>query len=97
MFHELALVMPVYNEEDCIEAVIDTWFAELNRLGIDFRMIVLNDGSRDNTAARLSRFADNESIQVVTKENSGHGPTILKGFQLAVEEAEWVFQVDSDD
>jgi dolichol-phosphate mannosyltransferase len=95
--HELALVMPVYNEDACIEAVIDAWYAELSRLGIDFRMIVLNDGSRDNTEARLSHFAGNEQIQVINKENSGHGRTILQGYRLAVAQAEWVFQVDSDD
>jgi len=93
----LALVMPVYNEEACIVAVVEAWHTELTRLGIDFRMIVLNDGSRDETAARLTRFAGSDRIQVVNKENSGHGPTILQGYRLAVEQAEWVFQVDSDD
>jgi len=93
----LALVMPVYNEEACIVSVVEAWHAELTRLDIDFRMIVLNDGSRDGTAARLARFAGRERIQVINKENSGHGPTILQGYRLAVEQAEWVFQVDSDD
>jgi dolichol-phosphate mannosyltransferase len=34
---------------------------------------------------------------VISKENSGHGPTILHGYRLAVDQAEWVFQTDSDD
>jgi len=97
MRNTLALVMPVYNEEACIVSVMEAWHAELTRLEIDFRMIVLNDGSRDGTAARLTRFAGRERIRVINKENSGHGPTILQGYRLAVEQAEWVFQVDSDD
>lgn len=95
--HELALVMPVYNEEACIKAVVDSWLAELDRLGIDFRMIILNDGSRDATATKLALFSTNGRIQVINKENSGHGPTILQGYRLAIAQAEWVFQVDSDD
>jgi len=70
---------------------------ELRRLDIDFIMIVLNDGSRDNTASRLAEFSGNDSIRVVNKQNSGHGPTILAGYHTAVDKAEWVFQVDSDD
>lgn len=97
MQHELTLVMPVYNEEACIAAVVDSWHAELTRLEIDFLIIVLNDGSRDATQERLAQFAGNPRVQVINKENSGHGPTILQGYRLAVEQAEWVFQVDSDD
>jgi hypothetical protein len=43
---ELALVMPVYNEEQCIAEVVQSWCEELVKLGIDFRMIILNDGSQ---------------------------------------------------
>lgn len=97
MNHNLVLVMPVYNEEACIVSVVEAWHAELIRLSIDFSMIVLNDGSRDETASRLARFAGHERIRVINKKNSGHGPTILQGYRLAVEQADWVFQVDSDD
>lgn len=94
--HELALVMPVYNEEECIVEVVQAWDNELIRLGIDSVMLVLNDGSRDSTRQKIARFEGNDRIRVVNKENSGHGPTILTGYGLAVEEAEWVFQTDSD-
>ena len=97
MSHELALVMPVYNEEACIARVVSSWADELARLGIDFRMIVLNDGSKDRTREELERFDDDPRIQVVHKPNSGHGPTILQGYRQAVREARWVFQIDSDD
>lgn len=94
---ELSLLMPVYNEEECIVEVVKSWYEELSRLKIDFVMIVLNDGSRDNTASRLTEFHGNDRIKVIDKQNSGHGPTILVGYHMAVDEAEWVFQVDSDD
>jgi len=93
---ELAVVMPVYNEEECIAEVVRSWCRELERLGVDFRMLVLNDGSRDGTAAALEIFATDRRVQVVNKPNSGHGPTILAGYRRAVDLAPWVFQCDSD-
>lgn len=97
MRYELALVMPVYNEEECIRGVVESWVSVLSSLRIDFRMIVLNDGSRDGTETALAALAGNRRIGVVNKANSGHGPTVLQGYREAVNLAQWVFQCDSDD
>jgi len=94
--YELALVMPIYNEEECITDVVNAWHDELLRLKIDFKMILLNDGSKDGTKEKLELFEGNPRIVVINKENSGHGPTILKGYHKADDIAEWVFQTDSD-
>lgn len=95
--YELMVVMPVYNEEACICGVVDSWIDELTRQGINFKLIILNDGSRDATAEKLAMYCGNSRVEVITKENSGHGPTILCGYHLAVSRAKWVFQTDSDD
>ncbi len=96
-FRELIVVMPVYNEAECIGAVIDDWSAALDKLGINFEILALNDGSRDETANVLSAYETDERVTVVNKANSGHGPTILAGYRAAALRADWVFQVDSDD
>ena len=96
MQYDVAVVMPVYNEEACIQDVVDDWLRELKSLGISFLMIVLNDGSKDNTKAVLEKFATVQNVRVINKQNSGHGPTILQGYHMAITEAEWIFQVDSD-
>jgi glycosyltransferase involved in cell wall biosynthesis len=64
---------------------------------LDFALLVLNDGSKDGTARALEAFQDDPRVRVINKQNSGHGPTILAGYRIAVEEADWVFQCDSDD
>jgi dolichol-phosphate mannosyltransferase len=94
---ELILVMPVYNEAECISGVVRQWRDAFERLAIDFELLVLNDGSKDETARELASFADDPRVRVVNKANSGHGPTILQGYREAVSRAGWVFQVDSDD
>ena len=93
---DLAVVMPVFNEEACIQPVLEAWLHELAELNISFRLLVLNDGSRDGTAPILDGMASPQ-LQVIHKANSGHGPTILHGYHAAVDLADWVFQVDSDD
>ena len=94
---ELIVVMPVYNEAECISAVLNDWSAALADLNIDFEILVLNDGSNDNTAQVLSAYEDDARVTVINKANSGHGPTILQGYREAVQRADWVFQIDSDD
>ena len=83
--HELAVVMPVFNEEACISGVVESWHDELSRNQIDFRMIILNDGSRDGTRHLLDRLEHRPGIEVIHKQNSGHGPTILMGYRKGVE------------
>ncbi len=94
---DLILVMPVYNEADCIAGVVEKWRDTFDELNINAELLVLNDGSKDDTARVLEQFADDPRVTVVNKANSGHGPTILMGYREAVARADWVFQVDSDD
>jgi len=94
--YDVGVVIPVYNEAECISGVLDDWIRELDDLGLSYRLIVLNDGSKDSTAEVLSLYRDNPKVNVINKKNSGHGPTILQGYQIAVQEAHWIFQVDSD-
>ncbi|NUQ61741.1 MAG: glycosyltransferase family 2 protein [Pirellulales bacterium] len=96
MQFELALVMPVYNEQEVVAEVVQSWREELDRLGIRFQILVLNDGSTDGTQAQLETFLGDSRICVINKPNSGHGPTILLGYRQAVDQAPWVFQTDSD-
>ncbi len=96
---ELAVVIPVYNEEACIVSVLEKWVRELNRLGIDYRIDAYNDGSLDGSLSAMRR-AEPEfggRVAVHDKPNGGHGHTILTGYLAGCEEAEWIFQIDSDD
>ncbi len=94
--YELAIVMPVHNEQECIASVVRSWHNTLMMLGIDFVMITIDDGSSDATGRVLQEIA-NDRIRVIHQANRGHGPTILRGYVQAAKLAEWVFQCDSDD
>lgn len=94
---ELIVIMPVYNGQNSIVHVVNEWLQALRALVSDFEITVINDGSQDATAERLSVFVNTPHIKIVHKRNEGHGPTILKGYVEAVDGADWIFQADSDD
>lgn len=94
----LAVVMPVYNEEGAIGAVIEKWTSELDKLQIDYNIFAYNDGSKDNTAAILEELAKTQpKLVAINKANSGHGATILKAYRDNAPNYTWIFQMDSDD
>lgn len=96
---DLCVVVPVYNEERAIENVLQRWKALLDGLGIRYEIHAWNDGSRDATGPILARAALASGGRIVSRDkpNSGHGPTILGGYRIAADCAEWIFQIDSDD
>lgn len=94
----LTAVIPAYNEADCISKVVLAWSAELRKIGT-YKIIVINDGSRDNTGEILDQLAAQDAgICPIHQRNSGHGAAIIKGYNEALRlNSQWVFQVDSDD
>jgi glycosyltransferase involved in cell wall biosynthesis len=96
---ELVIVMPVYNEEESISKVIFEWQEELSRWTNRFHLLVINDGSTDNTRQLLQNLAktSNTRIKIINQENAGHGQTCLRGYAWAIEQnVPYVLQIDSD-
>ena len=92
----LAVVIPVYNEERNIAALLRDWQPIFKSTNVPHRVILIDDGSRDGSLSILKNLqAADPTLEVHTQANAGHGPAILKGYRLA-DEAEWVFQIDSD-
>lgn len=98
----LSIVMPAYNEQECVEEVVANWVAFLDAhfqpLG-ETRLIVVNDGSKDNTGKILDRISPRyPRLMVVHQANGGHGNAVVHAYRKAVElDSEYVFQTDSDD
>lgn len=92
---DLAIVIPVFNEEQIIKTVIKKWLKVLKN--INFKMILINDGSTDKTKSIIQSIIT-KKIVLKNKKNSGHGPTITYGYREAIKlKPEYIFQVDSDD
>jgi len=92
----ISLVMPAYNEEAAILAVVTAWDGQLAGVGVPYELRVYDDGSRDATGQIIEDLARERPHIVATRQsNRGHGPTILRGYREA--RGRWVLQVDSDD
>lgn len=98
MNDKLYIVMPAYNEEANIESVIKQWHPVIEKIGNDSRLMIVNDGSKDNTYdIMLSLQEKYPYLMPVTKANSGHGATVLFSYRKAIAEgADYIFQTDSD-
>ena len=96
--YELTVVVPVYNEQDSVSQVLAEWCSALDDLGMRFCIFAYNDGSKDDSGKVLQAVAEDYPgrIRVINKSNSGHGPTILRGYREASVLSDWVFQIDSD-
>ena len=96
----LYIIIPAYNEEENIRDVVKAWYPviEKHNGGGKSRMVVIDDGSKDSTYAILSGLVKKYSmLTVLTKPNSGHGATLLYGYQYAIQQkADYIFQTDSD-
>ncbi len=91
----LSVVMPAYNEEEAItQAVQDVQEYILNHI-LGAELIVVNDGSRDRTAAILGGIkAKDDRVRIINQANSGHGEALRTGLEAA--RGEYAFLVDSD-
>ena len=98
---KIYIVMPAYNEEANIEEVIHQWHPvceKINAEGNVARLVIANDGSKDNTLRIMLRSREKYPYLVpIDKPNSGHGATVLYLYRLAIaDNATFVFQTDSD-
>ncbi len=83
--------IPVYNEEKNIRQII----GQIRQLPYDLDVLVIDDGSTDNTKAILRKIPAIHTI--FHGVNQGYGQTLLDGFDYAIEEGyENVITIDSD-
>jgi dolichol-phosphate mannosyltransferase len=95
----LSLVMPAYNEEQCIREVVVMWQNKFKELNIsNCHLIIVNDGSKDETGKILDQLAlEFSNMIVIHQKNGGHGAALLNGIRKALTlPNEYVFHVDSD-
>lgn len=96
---DLCLAMPAYNEEECIEKVIKDWNQGFQDLGMTYKLVVVNDGSRDSTLEKLKGLEQEiPGLMVLNQENQGHGVALRHAYDECLKlNPEWIFQTDSDD
>ncbi len=93
---ELSVVLPAYNEQENVEKVVRDCTAYLEGTGIDYELLVTNDGSADQTGAILDRLASElpRLRPLHHEQNKGYGAALRTGFDAAAKK--FVFYMDGD-
>lgn len=90
---KISVIVPVYNAEKYLHRCIDSILAQTF---IDFELLLINDGSKDNSGKICDEYAAKDNrIRVFHKENGGVSSARNLGLDNA--KGEWVTFVDSDD
>lgn len=96
----LYIVIPAYNEAENIEACVNDWYPVIEKHSGNgnSRLVIINDGSKDNTFEILNKLAESRPyLKPLDKTNGGHGSTVLFGYRYAIDHnTDYVFQTDSD-
>lgn len=79
----VSVVVPVYNEEGCLQELIDRTLAALDSTGKKFEFILIDDGSRDSSAEIITRASEkrpDQVIGIILNRNYGQHSAIMAGF-----------------
>lgn len=87
----LSVVIPLFNKEKTISATLQS---VLNQSFQDFEIIVVNDGSTDNSISIVEVIKD-ERIRIINQENQGVSSARNKGIKEA--KYKWITFLDADD
>ncbi len=93
MSPKLSLIIPIYNTESYLPRCVDSI---LSQSYTDFELLLVDDGSTDNSGAICEEYAQKDTrIKVFHRENGGICAARNTGLDNA--QGEWIYLVDSDD
>lgn len=89
---KISIIIPVYNVEEYIEQCLES---VINQTLKEIEIIIVNDGTQDNSMKKIERFLSDKRIVVIDKENGGVSSARNVGLEIA--KGEYIAFVDSDD
>ncbi|MBQ9590188.1 MAG: glycosyltransferase family 2 protein [Butyrivibrio sp.] len=90
---KITVIIPVYNVSQYVEQCIKSVQSQTDK---NFRIIIINDGSTDDSWSKITELLKNDPrVVFVSKANEGLGPTRNVGLKIA--ETEYITFLDSDD
>ena len=95
----LSVVIPCFNEEETISETYHQLITTLNKTGINFELIFVDDGSSDSTLAQLQKLhrADNRVKIVILSRNFGHQIALTAGLDHVIGNVVVIIDADLQD
>ena len=91
---KLSLIIPAYNEEKRIFKTLESYKFFLDSKNLDYKIIVVLNGCKDNTQKIVEPFLDIKTNMLVSERGIGKGGAIMEGFKIA--RGEYIGFVDAD-
>ncbi|MBV5341865.1 MAG: glycosyltransferase family 2 protein [Deltaproteobacteria bacterium] len=88
----ISIVIPTFNNSSTIELAINS---VLNQTASDYEIIIIDDGSTDNTSDVINKYVDNGTVRYFKKSNGGCSSARNYGINKA--EGEIIAFLDADD
>lgn len=94
--YQLSLLIPTYNDETTIQALVEDTIAELNKTGLQFQILLCNDASTDSTPKILESLKKKHpQVEYFSHTvNKGYGETIKDLYLKA--EGSWLMSLPGD-
>lgn len=90
---DLSIIVPAYNSSDYIEECISSVLKQ--KTSYNYELIVINDGSKDNTLEKINLFKKNKNLKIINQENKGFSGARNRGIDEA--KGKYIMFLDSDD
>lgn len=90
-----SVVIPSYNHAAYVEAAVESVLASQLAAGVSLELVIVDDGSTDDSLARLERFGDDPRVSIHAQDNRGAHAALNRG--VAASRGEIVFILNSDD
>lgn len=96
MIRKLSVVIPVYDERKSIPVLYDEIIFYIRKLGLDYEIIFIDDGSRDSSLKKLRKLADiDKRVNIIKfRRNYGQSAALDAGFKHS--KGDIIITMDSD-
>ena len=88
---KVSVVMPVYNRSDLVADAINSVLAQDYK---NWQLVVVDDGSTDETFEMLRPYRDHENVRLIRQENAGQ--SVARNVAIQHSDGDWVAFLDSD-
>lgn len=90
---DLSIIVPAYNASDYIKECISSVL--MQKTSYNYELIVINDGSKDDTLEKINLFKENKHLKIITQENKGFSGARNRGIDESL--GKYIMFLDSDD